>query len=679
MSAVSRFPTRFGKYILLDRINSGGMAEVYCAKVTGVEEFQRLVAIKCMLPALMKDEQFLTMFVDEAKLSAQLAHANICQIYELGNHGEQLYIAMELIEGRDLRNIVRMSKAKGIPIPRGFASYVISKAAEGLDYAHNKTGHDGSPLNLVHRDVSPQNILVSYDGAVKVVDFGIAKAEDRGTETRAGVLKGKFSYMAPEQVMGEPMDGRADIFALGSVLYEILTKQKLFTGNSDLSILEKVRSAQVPAFDEALPDVPEELLDILRKSLSKSPADRFASAGAMAEALEPLLIEERTIFGPNRAKAFMHELYGAEIAAIPERNREYSQVSDADCVEDSQRKVALSSATQVFESAFSAEASGASGLSWEEDEKSSTSIASSPGTEWGGSAPPPEQTAAMPALEAADPGQVSGDETLMLPGGAAALFAPEQSNSRQPPPTDGMPRTVIDDGRLLRTLAPPPPQQASKSGGSGLIVGVVLLLVVAGLGGAWVVTQQRAGGGQARTVIEEETVALEPDAPAVTGTAVAMDPALAATAGITVSAAPKPIMMKVRPAPAGKVSPPTAPRPLPGASRQVAVAERTRRSTPPPNRRIRVERADPASPPAFKKVGYLSMRATGVLQAMVFVDSKPAGWSPKVFFPVKIGKHTLRFDEYEADRPTGRSVTKNVIVKADHTRKAPLKVFVKIE
>ena len=196
-----QFPARFGKYIILDRINAGGMAEVFRAKITGAEQFERLIAIKCMLPELLEDDTFTTMFIDEAKLASQLTHANIVQIYELGRLNERLYIAMELVNGRDVRHILRTARANLAPIPLGFAAYVVAKAAEGLDFAHRKAGANGEPLALVHRDVSPQNILVSYDGEVKVVDFGIAKAEARATETQMrACLKGKFAYMAPEQV-----------------------------------------------------------------------------------------------------------------------------------------------------------------------------------------------------------------------------------------------------------------------------------------------------------------------------------------------------------------------------------------------------------------------------------------------------------------------------------------------
>lgn len=347
----TQFPSRFGKYILLDKLASGGMAEVYRAKVTGVESFQRLCAIKCMLPTLVEDPQFVTMFIDEAKIAAQLNHANIVQIYELGRLNDRLYIAMELISGRNLRDVIKRANKSNMPIPVGFAAYVVAKAAEGLDFAHRKTGVDGKPLNLVHRDVSPQNILVSYDGEVKVVDFGIAKAELRATETRAGVLKGKFAYMAPEQVVGENIDRRADIFALGSVLYEILTGAKLFTGESDFSVLEKVRNAEKPDFKSVIQTSTPELENVLARALAKNPNDRFAFASDVAEALTPLLIDNRSLFGAKQAAQFMQTLYVDEIEFLAEQNRKFMQIGEEDCIDSSTQK-RQPRVSEVFETAF---------------------------------------------------------------------------------------------------------------------------------------------------------------------------------------------------------------------------------------------------------------------------------------------------------------------------------------
>jgi serine/threonine protein kinase len=206
-------PIPFGKYLLLERINVGGMAEVFKAKAFGVEGFERLVAVKRILPSIAEDQEFITMFVDEAKIAVQLTHANIAQIFDLGRVGDSYFIAMEYVHGKDLRAIFDRARKRGETVPVPMACYVAMKICEGLDYAHNKKDAAGRDLHLVHRDVSPQNVLLSYDGEVKVIDFGIAKAAGKAGKTQAGILKGKFGYMSPEQVRGLPLDRRSDIFA----------------------------------------------------------------------------------------------------------------------------------------------------------------------------------------------------------------------------------------------------------------------------------------------------------------------------------------------------------------------------------------------------------------------------------------------------------------------------------
>src|ERR1043165_2147441 len=243
-------PIPFGKYYLLERVNVGGMAEVFKAKATGVEGFERLVAVKRILPSIAEDEEFITMFIDEAKIAVQLNHANICQIFDLGKVDDSYFIALEFVHGKDLRAVFDRCRqyptGGAVTMPIGQACFVTMKMCEGLDYAHNKKDAQGFDLKLVHRDVSPQNIIVSYEGEVKLIDFGIAKAANKITKTQAGILKGKFGYMSPEQVRGLALDGRSDIFAAGVVLYELCTGERLFTGSSDFSVLEKVQQAKVP-------------------------------------------------------------------------------------------------------------------------------------------------------------------------------------------------------------------------------------------------------------------------------------------------------------------------------------------------------------------------------------------------------------------------------------------------
>jgi serine/threonine protein kinase len=271
-------PTPFGKYYLLERINVGGMAEVFKAKTVGVEGFERIVALKRILPSISEDEEFITMFIDEAKIAVQLQHANIAQIFDLGKVDDSYFIALEYVNGRDLRGIFDDLRKQGQIMPMPQVCYAIMQLCEGLDYAHNKRDAQGRDLNLVHRDVSPQNVLIGYEGEVKLIDFGIAKAAGKASKTQAGILKGKFGYMSPEQVRGLPIDRRSDIFALGIVLYEMLTGERLFIGESDFSTLEKVRNVEIVPPSSLNSEVPEKLERIVLKALEKNVEDRYQNA-----------------------------------------------------------------------------------------------------------------------------------------------------------------------------------------------------------------------------------------------------------------------------------------------------------------------------------------------------------------------------------------------------------------
>ena len=271
-------PIPFGKYYLLERINVGGMAEVFKAKTVGVEGFERIVALKRILPSIAEDEEFITMFIDEAKIAVQLQHANIAQIFDLGKVDDSYFIALEYVNGRDLRGIFDDLRKQGQVMPMPQVCYLIMQLCEGLDYAHNKRDAQGRDLNLVHRDVSPQNVLIGYEGEVKLIDFGIAKAAGKASKTQAGILKGKFGYMSPEQVRGLPIDRRSDIFALGIILYEMLTGERLFVGESDFSTLEKVRNVEIVPPSSFNSAIPEKLERIVLKALEKNVEDRYQNA-----------------------------------------------------------------------------------------------------------------------------------------------------------------------------------------------------------------------------------------------------------------------------------------------------------------------------------------------------------------------------------------------------------------
>jgi serine/threonine protein kinase len=238
------------------------------------------------LPHLAREHQFVKMFLDEARIAARLNHPNIAEIYNLGAQGGTYFLAMELVDGRDLRELWRMFELKGHPMQPQYACYIVAQAARALHYAHNQTNRQGQPLGIVHRDVSPQNILVSHSGRVKVVDFGIAKANDSSSHTRAGVLKGKFAYMAPEQAAGGKVDRRVDIFALGVVLHELLLGKRLYNRDTDVSTLTAVGHCFVDPPSDWAEGVDDALDAIVLKVLAKNPLDRYASGDELMQALE---------------------------------------------------------------------------------------------------------------------------------------------------------------------------------------------------------------------------------------------------------------------------------------------------------------------------------------------------------------------------------------------------------
>lgn len=307
-------PTRFGKYVLLDKIGTGGMAELFLAKQTGLSGFEKVVAIKRILPHLTQGSEFVTMFINEAKLAALLTHQNIVQIYDLGNVDQSHYIAMEYVMGKDLKTVINHGKSRGMPLSIGDALLIASKICSALDYAHRKKDLQGHELHLVHRDISPQNILVSYEGEVKLVDFGIAKAAMGGQETKTGVLKGKLAYMSPEQAWGKSVDGRTDLFALGIVLYEAVTGERLFSGNDEISILEKVRQAEIAPPTRLNPAIPPELEKVLLKALAKEADARYQTASEMETALEELITQKGYAFSSLSLSHYMQAIFDRQIA-----------------------------------------------------------------------------------------------------------------------------------------------------------------------------------------------------------------------------------------------------------------------------------------------------------------------------------------------------------------------------
>ncbi|HSB63810.1 MAG TPA: protein kinase, partial [Thermoanaerobaculia bacterium] len=321
-------PGAFGRYQLLEKIGAGGMAEVYKARMRGEQGFEKIVAIKRIVPHMATNAEFVTMFVDEAKLAAQLNHNNITHIYDLGKVDAWHYIAMEYVEGKDLRTLLKLGKERGFPLPAELALFIAAKIANALDYAHRRPAPDGTELNLVHRDVSPQNILISDEGDIKLCDFGIAKAASKVSTTMSGALKGKLQYMSPEQAWGKRLDRRSDIFSLGSVLYEMLTGAPLFEGDTDMSVLESVREGEVAPPTSRGVEVPKRVDQIVLKALAKNPQERYQNASEFEKDLHAVLYTYQPSPGPADLAIYMHRLLEAHQASDEEIEAAFDAARD---------------------------------------------------------------------------------------------------------------------------------------------------------------------------------------------------------------------------------------------------------------------------------------------------------------------------------------------------------------
>ncbi|WP_095958629.1 serine/threonine protein kinase [Corallococcus macrosporus] len=299
---------RIGKYEILTRLSIGGMAELFLAYTSGPGGFRKFVAVKQILPDIKKDEQFVQMFLDEARITAAFSHANIGQVFDLGEEGGELYLAMEFLPGQNLEQVVKASTRQGSPLPLGFVGRVIRDTCLGLHYAHHFTDPSGRPAVVVHRDVSPKNVMLTYDGVVKVIDFGIAKARGRLGRTQVGTVKGTSGYMSPEQVRGAAtLDGRSDLFSVGVMMHELLCGQRLFSGPHEAAVMMQIAEAQVASPRSINPDVPEALEAVVMRALSRDVSQRFTNCREMARAIEAALGAE--LFDEDGMTAVMGDLF----------------------------------------------------------------------------------------------------------------------------------------------------------------------------------------------------------------------------------------------------------------------------------------------------------------------------------------------------------------------------------
>jgi len=331
---------RIGRYQPIRRLAVGGMAEIFLARVPGlgIEGFEKLVVLKRILPQHALDPELLRMFLDEARLSATLTHPHVIEVYDVGAVGDAPFFSMEYVHGANVREMLRAqsrregtdAKTVNAPLPLAHAITIVAAAAEGLHYAHERLGPGGEPLGIVHRDVSPSNVLVSYDGAVKVSDFGIAKWAFQRTRTQEGTLKGKFAYMSPEQCRAQPVDRRSDIFALGAILYELTTGSAPFAGASELDILNQIATGRAapPAWPEALGTYPPALSEIVLRALAPDVEERFQTMQELQIALESFARASGVALSTVALAAYLQELFAEELAAWRSAQREGKSLAD---------------------------------------------------------------------------------------------------------------------------------------------------------------------------------------------------------------------------------------------------------------------------------------------------------------------------------------------------------------
>ena len=325
---------RFGKYLILDHLVDGGMAKICRARHLG-EQANKLVAVKMVQPQFSNDEAFVRMFQDELNITFGMLHPNIMQVYDYGKTNGQLYTAMEYIHGANLKQYLDRLKEKKVVFPVEISCYIISQVCLGLHYAHTFTDKlTGKPYNIVHRDISPHNIMLTYDGAVKVIDFGIAKASTNSEATQAGTIKGKLSYLAPEYLDGLELDARYDEFAVGITLWEMLCSRKLFQANNDLAVLKQIQACKIIPPSEINPSVPKELDAIVMKALSKDRSHRYENLDQLNRALVRFLYSTYPDFNASDLKTFADDLFKAEISKDQEKFVDYGKIDIQPYIED---------------------------------------------------------------------------------------------------------------------------------------------------------------------------------------------------------------------------------------------------------------------------------------------------------------------------------------------------------
>jgi len=325
-SAEPKAPARLGRYELLGQLATGGMAEIHLARLAGEAGFEKIVVVKRLLPELVASKAFVAMFLDEGKLVARLSHPNVCEVHELGRDGAEYFLVMPYLDGVPATDFIARPRDPDRIAQLRVAAGIVTQACAGLHHAHEAKGSDGEALGLVHRDISPSNVFVTADGIVKVLDFGIAKVRG-AAETEVGTIKGKTQYMAPEQLLGEALDRRADLFAVGILLYELATHQRLFKRASEFLAAKAILEEPIPRADSVDPAIPAPIADVIAKALSRVPSDRYATARELGAAIESAFATQGGVARPDEISAALAEWHGAELTAM--RTRQAAVIGDA--------------------------------------------------------------------------------------------------------------------------------------------------------------------------------------------------------------------------------------------------------------------------------------------------------------------------------------------------------------
>jgi serine/threonine protein kinase len=310
---------KLGKYEVLRQLAQGGMAEIYLARATGIAGFEKIVVLKRIIPRFARNPEFVQMFLDEARLTATFSHPNVVQVHDVGQQGQSYFFTMEHLHGRDLTSVLERCAEQKRGLTLALALQIVTSVAAGLHYAHDKKGKDGQPLGTVHRDISPNNVMITFDGQVKIVDFGIAKAQVRQSKTKTGTIKGTISYMSPEQAQGLELDRRSDVFSLGVLLYELSTGTRPFRAANEVAVIFKLVNEGAPAPTTRRPNYPPELERIVMKALARDKDERYATAEDLRRDLEQFARAEDKLAPPSALAELMRDLFGdrESIDAIP--------------------------------------------------------------------------------------------------------------------------------------------------------------------------------------------------------------------------------------------------------------------------------------------------------------------------------------------------------------------------